>query len=69
MSPKSATNKSCLNKLINHYFLEVGKPKVIFSDNGTQLQSPLWKGTMQNLMLSFDILPSVTRCLIQVKDA
>jgi transposase InsO family protein len=46
-SLKTATTKSCLNKLINHYFLEVVKPKVILSDNGTQFQSPLWKGTMQ----------------------
>ena len=44
---KAATTKSCLNKLVNHYFLEVVKPKVILSDNGTQFQSPLWKGTMQ----------------------
>jgi hypothetical protein len=27
--------------------LEVVKPKVILSDNGTQFQSPVWKGTMQ----------------------
>jgi len=44
---KTATTKSCLNKLVNHYFLEVVKPKVILSDNGMQFQSPLWKGTMQ----------------------
>jgi hypothetical protein len=33
--------------MVNHYFLEVVKHKVILSDNGTQFQSPLWKGTMQ----------------------
>jgi len=44
---KTATTKSCLNKLINHYFLEVVKPKVILSDIGTQFQSPFWKETMR----------------------
>jgi transposase InsO family protein len=44
---KAATTRSCLNKLINHYFLEAIKPKVILSDNGTQFQSPLWKRAMQ----------------------
>ena len=33
--------------MVNHYIVEVVKPKVILSDNGTQFQSPLWKGTMQ----------------------
>jgi transposase InsO family protein len=40
---KSATTKSCLNKLINHYFVQVTKPNEILSDNGTQFQSPAWK--------------------------
>lgn len=40
---KAATTKSCLNKLINHYFLHVIKPEVILSDNGTQFHSPSWK--------------------------
>ena len=44
---KTATTKSCLNKLINHYFLEVVKRRVVLSDNGTQFQSPLWRVTMQ----------------------
>jgi hypothetical protein len=60
---------SCLNKLINHYFLEVVKPMFTFSDNETQFESPLWKGTMQNMMLRFDNLSSDTRSLIQVKNA
>jgi hypothetical protein len=34
---------SCLNKLINHYFIQVTKPIKILSDNGTQFQSPAWK--------------------------
>jgi hypothetical protein len=66
---KTATTKSCLNKLISHYFLEVAKPKVMLSDNGTQFQSPLWKVNMQNKMLRCDIPPSDTRKAIRVKDA
>jgi len=38
---KAATTRSCLKKLINHYFTQVIKPKCILSDNGTQFQSPL----------------------------
>ena len=44
---KAATTRACLNKLVNHYLVEVIKPKVILSDNGTQFHSPLWKETMQ----------------------
>jgi transposase InsO family protein len=33
--------------LVNRYFLEVVKTKVVLSDNGTQFQSPLWRETMQ----------------------
>jgi hypothetical protein len=40
---KAATTKSSLHKLINHYFREVIKPRVILLDNGTQFQSPVWK--------------------------
>jgi hypothetical protein len=43
---KTATTMSCLNKLINRYFLEVVKPKVLLSDKGTQFQSPFSKGTI-----------------------
>jgi transposase InsO family protein len=40
---KAATTRSCLNKLVNHYFTQVIKPKCILSDNGTQFQSPSWR--------------------------
>jgi hypothetical protein len=43
---RSATTKSCLNKLVNHYFIHVTKPSMILSDNGTQFQSPAWKRTL-----------------------
>jgi len=39
---KSATTKACLNKLLNHYFLPVIKPKLILSDKGSQFRSPVW---------------------------
>lgn len=54
-SLKTATTRSCLHKLVKHYFVEEGKPKVKLSDKGTLFQSQLWTGTMQNMMLRFDI--------------
>ena len=39
---KLATTKACLNKLLNHYFVNVIKPKVVLSDNGSQFRSPVW---------------------------
>ena len=39
---KSATTKACLNKLLNHYFVNITKPKIILSDNGSQFRSPVW---------------------------
>jgi transposase InsO family protein len=38
---RSATTKVCLNKLLNHYFVNVIKPKIILSDNGSQFRSPV----------------------------
>ncbi|GFG40367.1 hypothetical protein Cfor_00564 [Coptotermes formosanus] len=42
----SAATKLCLDKLIHHYFVQVTKPDIILSDNGTQFQSPAWKRTL-----------------------
>jgi hypothetical protein len=39
---KSATTKACLHKLLNHYFTNIIKPKIILSDNGSQFRSPVW---------------------------
>jgi hypothetical protein len=39
---RSATTKACLNKLLNHYLVNVIKPKTILSDNGSQFRSPVW---------------------------
>jgi len=39
---KSATTKAFLKKLLNHYFVNVMRPKIILSDNGSQFRSPVW---------------------------
>jgi len=39
---KSATTKACLNKLLNHYSVNVIKLRIIFSDDGSQFSSPVW---------------------------
>lgn len=44
---KTATTKSCLNKLKSHYFVSVIKPEIILSDHGTQFTSPAWKKTLE----------------------
>lgn len=42
---KRAVTKICLDKLINDYFINVGIPKKILADNGTQFTSHLWRLT------------------------
>lgn len=39
---KSATTKARLNSLLNRYFANVIKPKVLHTDNGNQFRSPIW---------------------------
>jgi transposase InsO family protein len=34
--------KACLHKLLNHYFVNIIKPKIILSDNCSQFRSPVW---------------------------
>ena len=46
---KWANTKTCLEKLQNRYFAEVGKPEKILSDNGTQFTSPIWRDTLESL--------------------
>jgi hypothetical protein len=46
---KSATTRSCLNKLRNHYFPAVVKPEIILSDHGSQFTSPSWKKALSDL--------------------
>jgi hypothetical protein len=40
---RSATTRSCLNKITGDYITSVIKPNKILSDNGTQFSSPAWK--------------------------
>lgn len=42
-SLKRATRRSILNCLVNKYFSEIGTPRLILSDNGTQFQGHSWK--------------------------
>jgi hypothetical protein len=46
---KSATTRSCLSKLRNHYFPEVIKPETILSDHGSQFASPSWRKALSEL--------------------
>jgi hypothetical protein len=54
---KSATTKSCLNKITSHYFREIIKPEVILSDHGSQFTSPLWKNTLEGLQIQVRYSP------------
>lgn len=44
---KKATIKITINKIVNDYFVKVGKAKVILSDNGTQFTSKKWKQILE----------------------
>ena len=46
---KSAVTKICLDKIINHYFTHVGKPRKILSDNGTQFTAHAWRAILESL--------------------
>jgi hypothetical protein len=46
---KSATTKSCLNKLINDYVRNVVKPELVLSDHGSQFTSPSWVKGLSDL--------------------
>ena len=48
---KRANTHTCLNKLINDYFVHVGSPKKILSDHGTQFVSLNWKLKLESLGL------------------
>lgn len=47
-SIKKANTKTCLDKLTKHYFSEVGMPKRILSDNGTQFRANAWRSTLES---------------------
>jgi hypothetical protein len=46
---KTATTRSCLKKLREHYFQSVIKPEVILSDPGSQYASPAWSKALVEL--------------------
>jgi transposase InsO family protein len=54
---KTATTKRCLNKLLNHYFIKINKPKVILSDHGSQFTSTKWKKTISDLGIEIKFSP------------
>jgi hypothetical protein len=54
---KSATTKACLNKLQNHYFVNVVKPRMILSDNGSQFRSPLWQRKLEETEVTIRFSP------------
>lgn len=46
---KRATTKVTLNKICKDYINELGTPRRILSDNGTQFTSLLWRNTLERL--------------------
>jgi transposase InsO family protein len=54
---KSATTKSCLNKLRYDYFWKHSKPQIILSDHGSQFTSSLWKNTLAALNIKVRYTP------------
>jgi transposase InsO family protein len=46
---KRATTQATLNRLVVDYFVNIGKPDRILSDNGSQFSSPIWKNSLQKL--------------------
>ena len=54
---RAATTKSCLNRLVDHYFRDVIHPKSIINDHGSQFSSPLWEKTLSNLGVSVKFSP------------
>jgi transposase InsO family protein len=54
---RSATTKSCLNKLQNDYFEKHSKPQIILSDHGSQFTSSLWKNALTALNIKVRYIP------------
>jgi len=46
---KAATNKACLNKILNDDVVDVTRPKCILSDNGTQFASKNWRNKLADM--------------------
>jgi len=48
---KKANTRTVLKKLKEDYFMRIGKPRAILSDNGTQFTSRLWKETLEAMSI------------------
>ena len=46
---KRATTRICIMKIRDNYCNEVGKPKKILSDHGSQFTSPVWRNSLANI--------------------
>jgi hypothetical protein len=44
---KSATTRTCLNKILGHYVTQIIKPRKILSDKATQFSSSIWKDRLE----------------------
>ena len=54
---RSATVKTCLNKLLNHYFINVIKPKIVLLNNDRQFSLPIWLGIQKESDVTTRFLP------------
>jgi hypothetical protein len=66
---KSATTKACLSKLVNKYFGNVVKPKVILSDMLASLGRHHGKNSYNSMASTYDLHPSDIRSRTLAKDA
>ena len=48
---KKANTRTCLNKLMSHYFVHICRPKRVPSDHGTQFVSYAWKSKLESMGL------------------
>jgi hypothetical protein len=54
---KSATSKSCQNKLKSHYFSKVTTPHSVLCDHGSQFTSPSWRKALSALGIEVKYSP------------
>ena len=63
---KRETTRAALCKLLHKYIPEMGKPKRVLADNGTQFESPIWSCELQRagirpVFLRLDTLKATKR--------
>jgi hypothetical protein len=54
---RTATTRTCLQKIVTHYLTDVTQPKCILSDNGTQFSSPVWKKRLSDFGIDVKFAP------------